>query len=150
MTPDKWHMTCDMWQMKCVISYNGLGVMMFWRYFHKGWMSHLINEWVNEFFKFWQNKNSVHLYFRLFWQTLCSKAVLQSALWLINWLTCWLINENIFKTLTFPNRKSYGLDHFKDCSLPLPHKSCVMCHISHVKCQMSHVKCRMSHVKCPM
>ena len=31
-----------------VPSSNGLGVMMFWRYFHKGWLSDWINESMND------------------------------------------------------------------------------------------------------
>ena len=47
---DMWHMTRDRWEEVNLLptfhlpSSYGLGVILFWRYFHNGWMSDLINE----------------------------------------------------------------------------------------------------------
>ena len=53
MTRDTWHMTCDMWGKGNVPSkflFPGsyrLEQKVFWRYFHKGWLFHWINQSMN-------------------------------------------------------------------------------------------------------
>ena len=57
VTCDMWHVTRDIWHLTCnrwgevnppskfqLPSFYGLGMMVWWRYFHKSWP----NEWINE------------------------------------------------------------------------------------------------------
>ena len=53
-TGEMWHMTHSRWgkvnlvsQFQLPSSY-GLGVKVFWRYFHKGWVTEWINKWMND------------------------------------------------------------------------------------------------------
>ena len=46
MIYDPWHLPPATWQLTCDKRQTGGGleVRVFWRYFHKGWMSYIINE----------------------------------------------------------------------------------------------------------
>ena len=61
MTPDTWHLTPDTWHVKHdtqgvvnivsqfqVPSSYSLGVKVFWKFWGKGWVSHLMNESISE------------------------------------------------------------------------------------------------------
>ena len=37
-----------LWKFQLPPSFDGLGVKVFWRYFHKGWLTDLINEWISD------------------------------------------------------------------------------------------------------
>ena len=52
-----------------------------------------------------------------------------------------ILSFRIFKTLFFPNRKSWGAEILRECSPP----PCVTCHVSHVTWHVSHDMCHMSH-----
>ena len=53
-----------------------------------------------------------------------------------------MVCGNTFKTLSIPNRKSWGARENVHPTL------CVMCQVSCVTCHVSPVMCRLSHVKC--
>ena len=61
-------------------------------------------------------------------------------------LTQLSFSQNIFQTLSIPNRKSYGAEVLRECS------SHTMCHVSsHSMCHLSFfVMCHVSHVTCPL
>ena len=57
MTHDTWHLTCDTWHVtglgRWTFSQNfssltGLGLKVIWRFGGKGWVSQLMNEWMND------------------------------------------------------------------------------------------------------
>ena len=60
-TCDMWHMTHDRWGKVNLLSkfqlrsFHGLGLKVFWRYFHKGWLTDLLIELMNE----WMTKGFV-------------------------------------------------------------------------------------------
>ena len=51
--PDKWHVTYDTWKVgegepfQLCIS-DSLGAKIFWRYFHKGWLTESVNQLMND------------------------------------------------------------------------------------------------------
>ena len=54
-----------------------------------------------------------------------------------------------FKTPSFLNRKSYGPETVRVCSLPtICHMSSVTCDVSGVTCHVSCVRCQVSGVRC--
>ena len=71
-------------------------------------------------------------------------------------LTDLLIHEssfcsNIFKAMSIPNRKSQGVDIFRESSsLTMCHMSHVTCHMSRVRCHVSGIMCQVSCVRCHM
>ena len=53
-----------------------------------------------------------------------------------------MVFGNIFKVLSIPNHKSWGVEILRECSAP------TMCHMSHIICHMSGVRCQVSPVMC--